>query len=191
MRQILRPALSLLIALSILTGLIYPLLLTAVAHAVFPRQADGTLVEREGKPVGSRMIGQNFSDPKYFWGRLSATSPMPYNGAGSSGSNLAATNLALVDQAKARIDALRAADPTLVGVVPTDLATASASGLDPDIRPQSALLQVPRIAHARGLDQARVRSLVADHTEGPLLGLLGEPRVNLLELNLALDAMKP
>jgi K+-transporting ATPase ATPase C chain len=191
MRQILRPALSLLIALSILTGLIYPLLLTAVAHAVFPRQADGTLVEREGKPVGSRMIGQNFSDPKYFWGRLSATSPLPYNGAGSSGSNLAATNPALVDQAKARIDALRAADPTLVGAVPADLATASGSGLDPDIRPQSALLQVPRIAHARGLDQARVRSLVADHTEGPLLGLLGEPRVNLLELNLALDAMKP
>jgi potassium-transporting ATPase KdpC subunit len=191
MRQILRPALSLLIALSILTGLIYPLLLTAAAHAVFPRQADGGLIERDGKPVGSRLIGQNFSDPKYFWGRLSATSPMPYNGAGSGGSNLAATNPALVDQAKARIDALRSADPTGVGAIPTDLATASASGLDPHIRPQSALLQVVRVAHARGLDEARVRSLVADHTEGPLLGFLGEPRVNVLELNLALDAIKP
>jgi K+-transporting ATPase ATPase C chain len=191
MRQILRPALSLLIALSILTGLIYPLLLTAAAHAVFPRQADGSLIERDGKPVGSRLIGQNFSDPKYFWGRLSATSPMPYNGAGSGGSNLAATNPALVDQAKARIDALRSADPTGVGAIPTDLATASASGLDPHIRPESALLQVGRVAHARGLDEARVRSLVADHTESPLLGFLGEPRVNVLELNLALDAIKP
>jgi len=191
MRQILRPALSLLIALSILTGLIYPLLLSALSHVVFPWQADGSLVEREGRPVGSRLIGQNFSDPKYFWGRLSATSPMPYNGAASGGSNLAATNPALVDQAKARIEALRAADPTLAGVIPADLATASASGLDPEIRPQSALLQVARIAHARGLDEARVRQAVAEHTHDPLLGLLGEPRVNVLELNLALDATKP
>jgi K+-transporting ATPase ATPase C chain len=187
MRQTLRPALSLLIALSMLTGLIYPLFLTAVAHAVFPRQAEGSLIERDGKPVGSRLIGQNFSDPKYFWGRLSATSPMAYNGAASGGSNLAATNPALVDQAKTRIDALRGAE----AAVPADLATASASGLDPDIRPRSALLQVGRIARARGLDPTRVRSLVADHTEGPLLGFLGEPRVNVLELNLALDAMKP
>jgi K+-transporting ATPase ATPase C chain len=189
MRQTLRPALTLLIALSILTGLIYPLFLTALAHAAFPRQADGSLIERDGKPVGSRMIGQNFSDPKYFWGRLSATSPMPYNGAASGGSNLAATNPALVDQAKGRVDALRAAGTT--AAAPADLATASASGLDPDIRPQSALLQVARVAHARGLDEARVSALVADHTEGPLLGLLGEPRVNVLELNIALDAIKP
>jgi K+-transporting ATPase ATPase C chain len=191
MRNILRPALSLLIALSVVTGLVYPLFMTVLAHVFFPRQADGSLIERDGKPVGSRLIGQNFSDPKYFWGRLSATSPMAYNGAGSGGSNLATTNPALVDQAKARIDALRAADPTLAGAVPADLSTASASGLDPDIRPDSALIQVGRIAHARGLDEARLRTLVADHTEGPLLGLLGEPRVNVLELNLALDAMKP
>jgi len=191
MRNTLRPALTLLIALSVVTGLIYPLFMTAVSHVVFPRQADGSLVERDGKPVGSRLIGQNFSDPKYFWGRLSATSPMAYNGAGSGGSNLAATNPALLDQAKGRIDAMRAADPSLAGVVAADLATASASGLDPDIRPESALRQAARIARARGVDEARVRSLVADHAEGPLLGLLGEPRVNVLELNLALDAMKP
>jgi len=191
MRQILRPAISLFIVLSILTGLIYPMVLTGVAQLLFPQQAGGSLVERDGRPVGSRLIGQNFSDPKYFWGRLSATSPMPYNGAGSSGSNLAATNPALVDQAKGRIDALRAADATLAGSIPVDLATASASGLDPDIRPESALLQAPRVAQARGLDLERVRSLVAAHIEKPWLGLLGEPRVNVLELNLALDDVKP
>ena len=191
MRQILRPAISLFIVLSILTGLIYPMVLTGLAQLLFPQQAGGSLVERDGKPVGSRLIGQNFSDPKYFWGRLSATSPMPYNGAGSSGSNLAATNPALVDQAKGRIDALRAADATLAGSIPVDLATASASGLDPDIRPESALLQAPRVAQARGLDLERVRSLVAAHIEKPWLGLLGEPRVNVLELNLALDDVKP
>jgi len=191
MRQILRPAIGLFIALSILTGLIYPLLMTGIAQVLFPQQAGGSLVERDGKPVGSRLIGQNFSDPKYFWGRLSATSPMPYNGAGSGGSNLAATNPALLDQAKGRIDALRAADPGWTAAVPADLATASGSGLDPDIRPQSALLQVARVARSRGMDEARVRALVADHTKGPLLGVIGEPRINVLELNLALDAMKP
>jgi len=191
MRQTLRPALGLFIALSALTGLIYPLLITGLAHALFPAQAGGSLIERDGKPVGSRLIGQNFSDPKYFWGRLSATSPMPNNGAGSSGSNLAATNPALLDQAKGRIDALRAAAPGLTGPVPADLATASGSGLDPDIRPESALAQVARVARARGLDEARVRALVADHTDGALLGLIGEPRINVLELNLALDAIKP
>jgi K+-transporting ATPase ATPase C chain len=191
MRQIFRPAIGLFIALSILTGLIYPLLMTGIAQVLFPQQAGGSLVERDGKPVGSRLIGQNFSDPKYFWGRLSATSPMPYNGAGSGGSNLAATNPALLDQAKGRIDALRAADPGWTAAVPADLATASGSGLDPDIRPQSALLQVARVARSRGLDEARVRALVADHTKGPLLGVIGEPRINVLELNLALDAMKP
>ena len=191
MRQIFRPAIGLFIALSILTGLIYPLLMTGIAQVLFPRQAGGSLVERDGKPVGSRLIGQNFSDPKYFWGRLSATSPMPYNGAGSGGSNLAATNPALLDQAKGRIDALRAADRGWTAAVPADLATASGSGLDPDIRPQSALLQVARVARSRGVDEARVRALVADHTKGPLLGVIGEPRINVLELNLALDAMKP
>ncbi len=191
MRQIFRPAIGLFIALSILTGLIYPLLMTGIAQVLFPQQAGGSLVERDGKPVGSGLIGQNFSDPKYFWGRLSATSPMPYNGAGSGGSNLAATNPALLDQAKGRIDALRAADPGWTAAVPADLATASGSGLDPDIRPQSALLQVARVARSRGVDEARVRALVADHTKGPLLGVIGEPRINVLELNLALDAMKP
>lgn len=191
MRQIVRPALSLFIALSVLTGLIYPLLMTGIAQAVFPQQAGGSLVERDGKPVGSRLIGQNFSDPKYFWGRLSATSPMPNNGAGSGGSNLAATNPALVDQAKGRIDALRAADPASTAAIPADLATASGSGLDPDIRPASALMQAGRVARARGLDEARVRGLIASHTQGPLLGLIGQPRINVLELNLALDAMKP
>jgi potassium-transporting ATPase KdpC subunit len=191
MRETLRPAIGLFVVLSALTGLIYPLAMTGVAQAVFPHQAGGSLIERDGKPVGSQRIGQNFSDPKYFWGRLSATSPMPNNGAGSGGSNLAATNPALVDQAKGRIDALRAADPGFTSAVPPDLATASASGLDPDIRPQSALAQVARVARARGLDEARVRALVNDHTEGPLLGLIGEPRVNVLELNLALDAVKP
>src|SRR3974390_1250270 len=175
MRQNLRPALSLFIALSVVTGLVYPLLMTGIAQALFPGQAGGSLIERDGKPVGSRMIGQNFSDPKYFWGRLSATSPMPNNGAGSGGSNLAATNPALVDQAKGRIDALRAADPARKPPVPADLATASGSGLDPDIRPESALVQGPRVAHARGLEEARVRKLVTDHTEGALLGLIGQP----------------
>jgi K+-transporting ATPase ATPase C chain len=191
MRQILRPALSLFVALSVLTGLIYPLAMTGISQALFPQQAGGSLVERDGKLVGSRLIGQNFSDPKYFWGRLSATSPMPNNGAGSGGSNLAATNPALVDQAKGRIDALRAADTGWTAAIPADLATASGSGLDPDIRPASALMQAARVARARGLDEARVRALVADHTQGPLLGLIGERRINVLELNLALDAMKP
>ena len=191
MRQILRPALSLFVALSVLTGLIYPLAMTGISQALFPQQAGGSLVERDGRPVGSRLIGQNFSDPKYFWGRLSATSPMPNNGAGSGGSNLAATNPALVDQAKGRIDALRAADPAWTAAIPADLATASGSGLDPDIRPASALMQAGRVARARGLDEARVRGLVASHTQGPLLGLIGQPRINVLELNLALDAMKP
>jgi K+-transporting ATPase ATPase C chain len=191
MREMLRPALGLFVALSVLTGLLYPLALTGVAQAVFPHRAGGSLIERDGKPVGSELIGQNFSDPKYFWGRLSATSPMPNNGAGSGGSNLAATNPALIDQAKGRIDALRTADTGFAAAVPSDLATASGSGLDPDIRPQSALAQVARVARSRGLDQARVRALVADHTEWPLLGLIGEPRVNVLQLNLALDAIKP
>jgi K+-transporting ATPase ATPase C chain len=191
MRQTLRPALSLFLALSILTGLVYPLLMTGAAQLLFPAQAGGSLILRDGKPVGSRLIGQNFSDPKYFWGRLSATSPMPYNGAASGGSNLAPTNPALVDQSKARVDALRAAGAGSAAPVPADLATASASGLDPDISPASASFQVARIAQARGLDPRRVESLVAGHIDGAGLGPLSTPRVNVLELNLALDDMKP
>ena len=192
MRQILRPALSLLIALSILTGLIYPLLLTAVAHTAFAGQADGSFIEREGKPVGSRMIGQNFSDPKYFWGRLSATAdangkPLPYNAGASGASNLGPTNSALVDEVKGRIEALAAADPDNKDLVPVDLVTSSASGLDPDISPAAALYQVHRVAKARGWDEGKVRALVESHTQGRTLGVLGEPRVNVVELNLALD----
>lgn len=189
MRESLRPALSLFAALTVLTGLIYPLVVTGAAQLLFPAQAAGSLIERGDHVVGSRLIGQNFSEAKYFWGRLSATSPMPYNGAGSGGSNLAATNPALLDQAKGRVEALRAEG--VRGAVPADLATASASGLDPDIRPESAQLQVPRVARARGLPEARVRALVAEHTAAPVLGFFGEPRVNVLELNLALDAVKP
>jgi len=191
MRQILRPALSLFLALSVLTGLGYPLLMTGAAQLLFPAQAGGSLILRDGKPVGSHLIGQNFSDPKYFWGRLSATSPMAYNGAASGGSNLAPTNPALVDQAKARIDALRAADAGSTAAVPVDLATASGSGLDPDISPASASFQVARVARARGLDPQRVDALVAAHIDGAGFGPLSTPRVNVLELNLALDAMKP
>jgi K+-transporting ATPase ATPase C chain len=189
--QTLRPALSLLLALSILTGLAYPLLMTGAAQLLFPVQADGSLILRDGRPVGSRLIGQNFSDPKYFWGRLSTTSPMPYNGAASGGSNLAPTNPALADQAKARVDALRAADAGSAAPVPADLATASGSGLDPDISPASASFQVARVARSRSLDPKRVEALVDGHIEGAGYGPLSTPRVNVLELNLALDAMKP
>lgn len=191
MRQTARPALTLFIALSVLTGLAYPLLSTGLARLLFPEQAAGSLILRDGKPVGSRLIGQNFSDPKYFWGRLSATSPMPYNGAGSGGSNLAAGNPALVDQAKGRIDALRAADAGLGAAIPADLATASGSGLDPDIDPDSALLQAPRVAKARGLPEDTIRALVRAQARGPQFGLLGVRHVNVLELNLALDSTRP
>jgi len=182
-----RPALVLLIALSVLTGLVYPAVVTGIAQLVFPRQANGSLVVKDGKVVGSSLIGQPFDDPKYFWGRPSATSPFPYNATSSSGSNLGPTNPALYDAVKGRVEALRAADPGNTAPVPVDLVTASGSGLDPHISPAAALYQVSRVARARKMDPAAVRELVEQHVEGRQLGVLGEPRVNVLALNLALD----
>src|SRR6185369_9239681 len=192
-----RPALVALIALTIITGVIYPLLVTGIAQVAFPFQANGSIIAgADGRPVGSALIGQQFDDPKYFWGRLSATGPVPYtafNGdklTGSSGSNYGPLNPALKDAVQARIDALKAADPSNALPIPVDLVTASGSGLDPQISPAAAEYQINRVAKARGLDVARVRELVAQHTEGRTLGILGEPRVNVLELNLTLDAAK-
>lgn len=188
-RDQLRPALLGLIVMTVLTGLIYPMAVTGMAQFLFPRQANGTLVTAGGKPVGSELIGQPFDDARYFWGRPSATGPYPYNAGSSSGSNLGPTNPALVDAVKARVKALRDADPQNQGPVPVDLVTASASGLDPDISPAAAEYQVHRVAKARNLAEAKVSSLVASHTEARELGVLGEPRVNVLALNLALDAL--
>jgi len=173
--------------LTIVTGVAYPLLVTAIAQVVFPRQANGSLIVRDGKPVGSVLIGQPFDDPKYFWGRPSTTSPFPYNASSSSGSNQGPTNPDLIKAVQGRVDALRAADPGNTAPVPVDLVTASASGLDPHISPAAALFQVRRVAKARGMSADAVGVLVARHSEGRLLGVLGEPRVNVLALNLALD----
>jgi K+-transporting ATPase ATPase C chain len=191
MRTLLRPAIVLFLVLTVITGLIYPLVVAGVAQVLFPRQANGSLIVKNGQAIGSELIGQPFDDPKYFWGRPSATSPFPYNAAASSGSNLGPTNPALTDAVKARLDALKAADPANTQAVPVDLVTSSASGLDPHISPAAAAYQVTRVARARGLDESAVRQLVAQYTEGRDLGVLGEPRVNVLELNLALDALKP
>jgi len=187
MRTQLRPALVLLGALTLITGLLYPLVVTGIAQVLFPRQANGSLILIDGKPVGSSLIGQPFDAPKYFWGRPSATSPFPYNAAASSGSNLGPTNDALIKAVQARIDALKTADPDNPLPLPVDLVTASGSGLDPHISPAAAEYQIRRIARVRGLDETVVRRLVAQHTEGRQFGVLGEPRVNVLELNLALD----
>jgi potassium-transporting ATPase KdpC subunit len=187
MAQLIRPAIVLLVLLSALTGLAYPALVTAIAQIVFPSQANGSLIVRDGKTVGSALIGQPFDDPKYFWGRRSATSPFPYNAAASSGSNLSPANTDLVKAVQDRADAVRAADPGNTTLVPVDLVTASSSGLDPHISPAAALYQIGRVAKARKLDEAAVRLLVEQHTEGRQLGFLGEPRVNVLALNLALD----
>ena len=190
-----RASLAALFLLTLVTGVAYPLLVTGVAQAAFSGPANGSLVLRGGQPVGSRLIGQTFDDPKYFWGRLSATldangKALPYNAAASLGSNLGPTNPALLDEVKGRTDALRAADPENQAPIPVDLVTSSASGLDPEISPAAAEYQVARVAKARGMSQKQVRELVAEHTLGRTLGVLGEPRVNVLELNLALDASK-
>lgn len=183
----LRPALTLFVALSLVTGLAYPLAVTGIAQLLFANAANGSLVLRDGRPVGSSLIGQSFSDPGHFWSRPSATSPGPYDAANSGGSNLAPTAPALVDAVKARLQALRAADPGNTAPVPVDLVTASASGLDPHISRAAADYQVPRVARVRGLPAARVQALVDAHTEGRRFGFLGEPRVNVLALNLALE----
>src|SRR5689334_7314163 len=182
-----RPALIMLVVLSVLTGLVYPAVVTGVAQLVFPRQANGSLIVRDGKTVGSALIGQPFDNPRYFWGRPSATSPFPYNAASSSGSNQGPTNPALLDAVKGRVQALRAADPGNSAPVPVDLVTASGSGLDPHISPAAALYQVGRVARERKLDPQAVRQLVDRHTEGRFMRILGEPRVNVLALNLSLD----
>ncbi|HEV3181952.1 MAG TPA: potassium-transporting ATPase subunit KdpC [Steroidobacteraceae bacterium] len=187
---LLRPALTLFLLLTVLTGILYPLVVTAIAQGLFPRQAAGSLIARAGRPVGSALIGQSFSDPGHFWGRPSATTPQPYNGTASTGSNLGPLNPALTDAIKERVAALRAADAGNAAPIPVDLVTTSASGLDPHISVAAADYQVPRVARARALPAARLRALIAAHTEGRLLGVIGEPRVNVLELNLALDALK-
>ena len=183
----LRPAIVSLLVLTVVTGIAYPLVVTGIAQLVFPRQANGSLIVVDGKTVGSRLIGQPFDDPKYFWGRPSATTPFPYNAGSSSGSNQGPTNPELIKAVQARVDALRAADPANTAPVPVDLVTASGSGLDPHISPAAALYQIPRVARARKLEPEVVRRLVEQHVEGRQLGFLGERRVNVLELNLALD----
>jgi potassium-transporting ATPase KdpC subunit len=185
-----RPLIVLFVLLTALTGVAYPLLVTGIAQGVFAAQANGSLIEREGKPVGSALIGQSFKDPKYFWGRPSATAPDPYNAGASGGSNQGPRNPALVDAVKARIEALRAADPGNAQAVPVDLVTASASGLDPHISVDAAAYQAGRVARVRKLARAEVQALIERHTEGPLLGFIGEPRVDVLRLNLALDAIR-
>ncbi|MBU9521675.1 potassium-transporting ATPase subunit KdpC [Burkholderia multivorans] len=191
MKSLIRPLVVIFVVLTAVTGLAYPAVLTAFGQAVFPWQANGSLIERNGQVVGSALIGQSFDAPKYFWGRLSATSPMPYNAAGSGGSNLGPLNPSLAEQVKARIAALRDAGTDLSTPVPVDLVTASASGLDPEITPAAAAYQIERVANARHLSRETVAQLVAANTTGRQFGVLGEPRVNVLKLNLALDAAQP
>ena len=183
----LRPALVMLTLLTLLTGVLYPLAMTGLAQVFFPDKANGSLITRDGQTVGSELIGQSFDDPKYFWGRLSATGPVPYNAAASSGSNYGPLNPALTDMVQARIDALHVADPGNTDPIPVDLVTASGSGLDPHISPAAADYQVPRVAQARGVPEDRVQAVVAARTEGAEWGFIGAARVNVLRLNLALD----
>jgi K+-transporting ATPase ATPase C chain len=188
--QLLRAAAIALLGLSLLTGLVYPLIVTGVAQLAFRGKADGSPIYKDGRLVGSRLIGQQFEGPAYFWSRPSATTPFSYNAAAGSGSNYGPLNPALYKEVQKRADALRAADPANASPIPGDLVTSSGSGLDPDISPAAAEWQVPRVARARGLDEAAVRHLVRGHTAGRQLGFLGEPRVNVLELNVALDALR-
>jgi K+-transporting ATPase ATPase C chain len=190
MIRILRQAVACIVVFTVITGVIYPLIVTGVAQLVFPRQANGSLIINNGKTVGSSLIGQSFNNPKYFWSRPSATSPIAYNAANSSGSNLGPLNPALAENVKARIAQLKAADAASKPLVPVDLVTASASGLDPDISPASAEYQVARVAKARNLDDTEVRELVVKLTKSRQFGILGEPRVNVLGLNLALDNLR-
>lgn len=187
MTAIVRPAIVLFLVMTVITGIVYPLAVTGVAQVLFPAQAGGSLVTQNGTAVGSTLIGQPFSDPKYFWSRPSATTPQPYNGTGSGGSNLGPLNPALTDGIKSRIDALRAADPSNTAPIPVDLVTASGSGLDPEISLAAAYYQVSRVARARNLSAEEVKTLISSHAREPVLGFLGAPRVNVLELNLALN----
>ncbi|UVA77724.1 potassium-transporting ATPase subunit KdpC [Pandoraea commovens] len=189
MKTLLRPMLSLFVVLSVITGLVYPLVVTGIGRAAFSREAAGSLIYKDGKAVGSSLIGQNFDEPKYFWGRLSATSPNPNNATASGGTNFGPLNPALTDAVKARIAALRDADPSAQLPVPADLVTASGSGLDPEISPAAADYQVTRVAKARGLTPDVVRDVIARNTQGRQWGIFGEPRVNVLKLNLALDGL--
>jgi K+-transporting ATPase ATPase C chain len=188
--NMMRTILAALFVFTIITGVIYPLCVTGVAQLVFPTQANGSLIMQEGRPVGSLLIGQPFDDPKFFWGRLSATAQFPYNATASGGSNLAQTNPDLVKNAQVRLDALKAAGTRISGPVPVDLVTASGSGLDPHISCEAAEYQVERVANTRGLDESVVRALIATYTEGRQFGLFGEPRVNVLLLNRALESAK-
>jgi potassium-transporting ATPase KdpC subunit len=190
MMRILRQAVVCLAVFTVITGIVYPLIVTGIAQLAFPRQANGSLLVKNSKTVGSALIGQSFSSPKYFWARPSATSPAPYNAANSSGSNLGPLNPALTDNVKTRISQLKAADAASKPPVPVDLVTASGSGLDPDISPASAEYQIPRVAKARNLNETKVRELVVKLTKSRQLCILGEPRVNVLELNLALDELQ-
>ncbi|MEZ2419014.1 potassium-transporting ATPase subunit KdpC [Luteibacter sp. RCC_6_2] len=191
MKKLIRQCVVLFIAMTVLTGILYPLAATGLAQAMFHAKANGSLVEKDGKTIGSTLIGQAFSEPRYFWGRPSATTPNPNNGASSSGSNQGPTNPALTDAVKQRIDALKQVDPSNDASVPVDLVTASGSGLDPEISPAAAEYQVARVARMRNVDPAKVRELVAANTQGRQFGVLGEPRVNVLALNLAVDRIAP
>lgn len=188
-KQQFRPAVSIFLVLTVITGALYPLAVTGISAFLFPSQADGSLIQKEGQAVGSYLIGQPFDDPKYFWSRPSATGPMAYNAASSSGSNLGPTNEALKKAVADRVAALKAADPENAAPVPADLVTASGSGLDPHISSAAAAYQIHRVAKARGVSEEEVQRSVSEHTEGRQLGILGEPRVNVLELNLALDGV--
>ena len=187
--RFIRPAVSLLVVMTALLGFVYPLVVTGIAQVVFPGQAGGSLIYRDGKPIGSSLIGQSFSEPKYFWGRPSATTPQPYNGTNSSGSNLGPMNPALLDEVKANVQLLHDAAPEQRAPIPIDLVTSSASGLDPDISVAGAHYQAARVASARNLPLDRVERLISTHERGRLLGLIGEPHVNVLDLNLALDSL--